>query len=85
MMKVFAILAKCSAALRELVAPSYRPELHYLRGKRQGQPRAILIGIKTSVAAVAQSSAVGSPELICSVESKLLAARTPPKPGSIPV
>lgn len=46
MMKVFAFLAKCSAALREFVAPSYRPELHYLRGKRQGQPRAILVESK---------------------------------------
>jgi hypothetical protein len=42
-------------------------------------------GIKTSVAAIAQSSAVGFPELICSSESKLFAARNPLKPGPIPV
>lgn len=41
-MEVFALLAKCLAALRELVAPSYKPELHPMRDTR----RAILVDSK---------------------------------------
>ncbi|SIT53359.1 conserved hypothetical protein [Mesorhizobium prunaredense] len=31
-MEVSALLERCVTALREWVAPSYRPELHYMRG-----------------------------------------------------
>jgi hypothetical protein len=41
-MQVSALFAKCFAALREFVAPSYRPELHYMRDTR----RAIMVESK---------------------------------------
>ena len=31
-MEIRSLLTKCLSALREFVAPRYRPELHYMRG-----------------------------------------------------
>ena len=45
-MEVSALLAKCLAALREFLAPSYRPELHYMRGTRRAHPQTILVESK---------------------------------------
>ena len=43
-MEIRALLAKCLSALREFVAPRYRPELHYMRGPGPAYARrAILV------------------------------------------
>jgi len=46
-MEITALLAKSLSALREFLAPSYRPELHYMRGPRPAYARrAILVESK---------------------------------------
>lgn len=50
MMKGFAVLSKCLAALRGLVPPSYRPELRYIRSADATYPKAILVESKRVLA-----------------------------------
>ena len=47
-MELRVLLTQCLSAIRDFVAPRYRPELHYMRGPGPAYARRAVLGGSTS-------------------------------------